>query len=173
MSRDLFTKRTKLNRLMLIGCSKTKNNVHYDARTGGTVVPQQLYAGQLFTKRVEYAEANGLRWYVLSAKYGCWAPTIALKPYDQTFTDMNSAEIAAWHVGVAMRLVEELWEPFHVKESEKPLKPSEFTVEIHAGADYCHPLAEILSTIGINVELPLKGLGIGEQLAWYTGRAVA
>lgn len=159
-----------LNRLMLIGCSKTKHNVQYDARTGGTVRPQQLYAGQLFTKRVRYAEQNGLRWWVLSAKYGCWAPTIALKPYDQTLLDMSPAEIAAWHTGVAMRLVEELWEPFNVKVSDNPFLPSEFTVEIHAGTDYCHPLAEILTAVGINVETPLQGLGIGEQLAWYTER---
>ena len=164
---SLFEKPVKLNRLMLIGCTKGKQDRQYDNMTGGRVVPEQLYQSPLFSKRLDYAEAKGLRWYVLSAKYGCWAPSIALKPYDQTFGDMTPADIAAWHVGVAMRLVEEVWEPFHEKESADPFKPSEFTVEIHAGADYCHPLTEILQAVGIKVELPLKGLGIGEQLAWY------
>ena len=155
------------HRLMLIGCSKTKNVCEYDSRVGGRVVPEQLYGSQLFTKRVEYAKAKGLRWAVLSAKYRVWYPHIGLKPYDQTFADMEPAVIAAWHVGVAQRLMEEMWEPFHAKEHDGPIKPSELTIEIHAGADYCHPLTEILTSVGINVELPLKGLGIGEQLAWY------
>jgi hypothetical protein len=156
-----------MNRLMLIGCSKTKKACDYNSLTGGRVVPEQLYGSQLFSKRVEYAKAKDLRWYVLSAKYGVWRPTIGMKPYDQTFADMTPADIAAWHSSCALWLLEELWEPFHQKESEEPLKPSELTIEIHAGADYCHPLADILQAVGIVVELPLAGLGIGEQLAWY------
>jgi len=158
---------TELNRLMLIGCSKTKKACDYDVRTGGRVVPEQLYGSQLFTKRVEYAKARGLRWAVLSAKYGVWFPRIEMKPYDQTFADLEAAEIAAWHVGCAQRLMEEMWEPFHAKTHDGPIKPQELTIEIHAGADYCHPLTEILRSVGIAVELPLAGLGIGEQLAWY------
>jgi hypothetical protein len=88
-----------------------------------------------------------------------------------TFADMNHADIAAWHIGCASRLIEELWEPFNENQADEPLKPGEFTIEIHAGADYCHPLSEILQSVGIKVELPLKGLGIGEQLAWYSQRA--
>jgi hypothetical protein len=157
----------EINRLMLIGCSKTKKSCEYDSRVGGRVIPEQLYGSQLFSKRVDYAKAKGLRWAVLSAKYGVWFPRIELKPYDQTFADMEAAEIAAWHVGCAQRLMEEMWEPFHAHLHDGPIKPSELTVEIHAGADYCHPLTEILRAVGIAVELPLAGLGIGEQLAWY------
>jgi hypothetical protein len=152
---------------MLIGCSKTKNAVDFDPRTGGRVIPEQLYGSQLFTKRVDYAKARGMRWAVLSARYGVWFPHIGLKAYDQTFADMEAADIAAWHVGVAQRLMEELWESYNLGTSVTPIKPSELTVEIHAGADYCHPLTEILKAVGIVVELPLAGLGIGEQLAWY------
>ena len=161
-----------MNRLMLIGCTKGKQDNGYNTRTGGRVVPEQLYKSPLFSKRLDYAEERGLRWAVLSAKYGVWFPNIALKPYDKTFVEMDAAEIAAWHVGVAMRIVEELWEPFHQNESCSPLKPCDLTIEIHAGVDYCHPLTEILEAIGVKVELPLKGLGIGEQLAWY-GKQVA
>jgi hypothetical protein len=156
-----------MTRLVLIGCSKTKKAVDFDPRTGGRVIPEQLYGSQLFTKRVDYAKAKGMRWAVLSARYGVWFPHIGLKAYDQTFADMEAAEIAAWHVGVAQRLMEELWESYNLGRAVSSLKPSELTVEIHAGADYCHPLAEILKSVGIVVELPLAGLGIGEQLAWY------
>jgi hypothetical protein len=156
-----------MTRLMLIGCSKTKKAVDFDPRTGGRVIPEQLYGSQLFTKRVDYAKARGMRWAVLSARYGVWFPHIGLKAYDQTFADMEAADIAAWHVGVAQRLMEELWESYNLGRSVSSIKPSELTVEIHAGADYCHPLAEILKAVGIAVELPLAGLGIGEQLSWY------
>jgi hypothetical protein len=152
---------------MLIGCSKTKKAVDFDPRTGGRVIPEQLYGSQLFTKRVDYAKARGMRWAVLSARYGVWFPHIGLKAYDRTFADMEAADIAAWHVGVAQRLMEELWESYNLGRSVNSIKPSELTVEIHAGSDYCHPLAEILKAVGIVVELPLAGLGIGEQLAWY------
>lgn len=152
---------------MLIGCSKTKKAVDFDPRTGGRVIPEQLYGSQLFSKRVDYAKARGMRWAVLSARYGVWFPHIGLKAYDQTFPDMIPADIAAWHVGVAQRLMEELWEQYNLGQSVNPIKPSELTIEIHAGADYCHPLTEILKAVGIGVELPLAGLGIGEQLAWY------
>jgi len=170
---SLFDKPVAMNRLMLIGCTKNKHDVGYDPATGGRVVPEQLYKSALFSKRLDYAEERGLRWAVLSAKYGVWFPNIALKPYDKTFAEMHAAEIAAWHVGVAMRLIEELWEPFNLKESNDSLKPCELTIEIHAGSDYCHPLTEILTAIGIKVELPLKGLGIGEQLAWYGKQVIA
>jgi len=163
----LFDKPVSLNRLMLIDCTKNKHDIGYDVKTGGRVVPQQLYNSPLFSKRLDYAEAKGYRWAVLSARYGVWFPRIEMKPYDQTFAEMEAAEIAAWHIGCAQRLMEELWEPFHAKKHDGPIKPSELTIEIHAGADYCHPLTEILTAVGIKVELPLKGLGIGEQLAWY------
>jgi len=170
---SLFDKPVAMNRLMLIGCTKNKHDVGYNPATGGRVVPEQLYKSALFSKRLDYAEERGLRWAVLSAKYGVWFPNIALKPYDKTFAEMHAAEIAAWHVGVAMRLIEELWEPFNLKESNDSLKPCELTIEIHAGSDYCHPLTEILEAIGVKVELPLKGLGIGEQLAWYGKQVIA
>ena len=169
----LFDKPFALNRLMLIGCTKGKQDRPYNNLTGGRVVPEQLYQSPLFSKRLDYAEAKGLRWAVLSAKYGVWFPQIELKPYDMTFAEMTPADVAAWHVGVAQRLILELWEPFNLKESDDFLKPSELTIEIHAGADYCHPLTEILTAVGIKVELPLKGLGIGEQLAWYGKQVTA
>ena len=170
---SLFSKPQDLRRLMLIGCTKNKHDVGYNPAPGGRVVPEQLYKSPLFSKRLDYAEDRGIRWAVLSAKYGVWFPRIEMKPYDQTFAEMEPADIAAWHIGVAQRLIEELWESYNLGQSVRPVKPSELTIEIHAGADYCHPLTEILTAVGIKVELPLKGLGIGEQLAWYGKQVTA
>lgn len=96
-----------------------------------------------------------------------------LKPYDMTLDEMNPAELVAWHVGVAKQIVENLWEPYNQKQADGPIHPRNLTIEIHAGADYCNPLAAILRAVGITVELPCEGLGIGEQLAVYTQKAVA
>lgn len=155
-------------RLMLIGCSKTKKPVPKNPTRADCVLPAEFYGSQLFEKRVKYADATGLRWMVLSARYGIWRQTTLLKPYDMSFDELSPADRAAWHIGVANMLVEELWEPFNQNQATGPLLPKQMTIEIHAGADYCHPLAEILRSIGIQVELPCEGMGIGEQLAFYT-----
>jgi hypothetical protein len=157
-----------MHHIILIGCSKKKST----SDSTKAVTPEQLYTSQLFQKRVEYAAFHKRTWYALSAKYGVWRPQVLLKPYDLTFSDMEPADRVAWHSGVCHHLVEELWEPFHQKQADGPIKPSELLVEIHAGADYCHPLAELLQALGIQVSLPMHGLQIGEQLAWY-GKQVA
>jgi hypothetical protein len=46
--------------------------------------------------------------------------------------------------------------------------PSDLTVELHAGADYCEPLAKMLELVGITVKLPVRGLSIGKQLQFYS-----
>jgi hypothetical protein len=153
---------------MLIGCSKTKKPIPAGITRTNWVTPEQLYGSQLFSKRVKNATDRGIPWAALSAKYGVWFPTTVLKPYDMAFTDMNAAETAAWHIGVAMRLVEQLWESFNNLQADDAIKPQQFTVEIHAGSDYCNPLADILRAVGVNVELPCEGLGIGEQLSLYS-----
>lgn len=156
------------HRLVLIGCSKIKNRIPAGITRTNWVTPQQLYGSPLFSKRVNSAVNRGLPWAVLSAKYGVWNPTTVLKPYDMTFDEMTPADRVAWHVGVANRIVEHLWEPYHQGQADGPILPRELTIEIHAGSDYCNPLATILRSVGINVELPCEGLGIGEQLAFYT-----
>jgi hypothetical protein len=156
------------HRLMLIGCSKTKKPIPAGITRMNWVTPEQLYGSQLFAKRVKNATERGIPWAALSARYGVWHPATMLKPYDMTFSHMNAAEKAAWHVGVAMRLVEHLWEPFNQEKTDDAIKPKQLTIEIHAGSEYCDPLADILRAVGINVELPCEGLGIGEQLSLYS-----
>lgn len=152
---------------MLIGCSKTKQPYKSDPKRGGRLTPTELYAGQLFRKRVEYAESRGIPWAVLSARYGLWRPNTEMKPYDQCFKSLSPADKAAWHVGVAGRVIEELWEPFNTNTGSV-LSPKDLIVEIHAGKDYASPLGEILQLLGVIVVCPCEGLGIGEQLAIYT-----
>jgi len=163
---------TVKHHLILIGCVKTKNKDLFgeDSKPNQAArcTPAELYASQLFKFRRLHAEERGLPWAVLSAKYGIWWPATLNRPYDQTFADMNEAERLAWHSSVCHLLVEQLWEPFNLKQADGPIKASDLTIEFHAGADYCHPVAEMLQALGINVLLPMAGLQIGEQLAWYS-----
>lgn len=154
-------------RLILIGCSKSKHAVTYDRRRGGRVLPTELYAGQLFPRRVAYAERIGAPWAVLSAEYGLWRPDVEMRPYETTFADLSPADRAVWHICVSHAVAHYLWEPWEEDERNPVLRPRDLTVEIHAGRDYAHPLAENLRAVGIRVELPCEGLGIGKQLAWY------
>lgn len=157
--------------MVLIGCVKTKNKDLFgeegQPNPSARCTPGELYASQLFKARRQYAEDRGFPWVVLSAKYGLWWPTHLLKPYDMTFSDLDHAEVLAWHSCVCHHLVEELWEPFNLKLADGPIAPHELTLEFHAGAEYCHPLADMLQLLGMNVLLPMAGLQIGEQLSWY------
>lgn len=154
-------------RLMLIGCSKTKLPYVPDRRRGGRLTPEEMYGGQLFLKRVKYAKDRNLPWMVLSAEYGLWRPGSERKPYEATMGEKSPAEFAIWHASVAYCILHELWEQRETGEADGPLRPNQLTVEIHAGRSYSLPLAEILRSVGVVVELPCEGLGIGKQLAFY------
>lgn len=160
-------------RLVLIGCSKTKKVSKPQRHRVTRFTPTELYGGDLFRKRVDYAERRQLDWAVLSAQHGVWHPHISLPWYDYTMAQMNPSERAQWHVGVANTLIGELWEPWDNGKMNRPLRPSELTIEIHAGKDYSQPLAAILQSLGVKVETPCQGLGIGQQLALYTSGSLS
>ncbi|TXH45879.1 MAG: hypothetical protein E6Q97_30730 [Desulfurellales bacterium] len=95
--------------IVLIGCSKKKHPYVYDPRRGGRVCPEELYAGPLFVKRVEYARRQCCPWFVLSAQFGLWGETEEKNPtfdgvlcrndgkvYDLRITDLEPADRAAW-----------------------------------------------------------------------------
>ena len=132
-------------RLCLIGCSKTKTR-----NASGT--PGELYAGDLFRKRVDYARRNQLPWFVLSAKYGLLLPDQSLPNYDTAPADFTKEQRSTWAGNVAFKLAQ---------------FGDYTTVEIHAGNLYADPLSSLLRAAGLVVERPCQGLGIGQQLKCY------
>jgi hypothetical protein len=56
-----------------------------------------------------------------------------------------------------------------IDRAKNPLMRSVSEFELDELADILRRGAN--PSVGIKVELPLKGLGIGEQLAWYSQRA--
>lgn len=146
-------------RFALIGCSKKKNtnNPFHEM-----VPARDLYCSDLFKKRVEHIESRGLPWFILSAKSGCISPGTPLRKYDHTILDKEPIDRAAWHIGAASQLIDSLYYDFGIRD------PAECVIEIHAGKDYCEPLRKILQIAGFEVERPVEGMGIGQQLAYYT-----
>ena len=52
-------------------------------------------------------------------------------------------------------------------------EPQRDRIVFLAGKHYRHHLAERLLVLGYDVEVPMEGLGIGEQLAWMDRAAAA
>jgi len=145
-------------RIGLVGCSKLKAT----SRSNDKYMPaRELYVGDLFCKRAECMDARGIPWYVISAKGGLIKPTTKIAIYDKTIADLTEIEKAEWHVGIANQLLTELYYEFNSP------KLSSVAIELHAGKQYCEPLATILGLLGIKTIKPVEGIGIGRQLAHY------
>ena len=139
-----------MSRIILIGCGKTKLTT--------TARAKDLYCGQLFKARRAYAESTGLRWYILSGLHGVLSPECFVHPYDYELTEFASH---SWGARVVRRLLDNTWS-------------DERNFEIHAGATYANAIAQQSAppyNKDVAVILPLKGLGIGQQLAWYKHHA--
>jgi hypothetical protein len=133
--------------VILIGCVQTKNAVASAA--------SDLFVGPLFEGRRRYAAARGLRWYILSAKFGLLAPGDVIGPYDMDLATQSPGYRKAWGQFVAAQL----------DEREHALRRR--MIEVHAGAAYVDPLRAPLADRGAVLTLPVAHLRLGEQLAWY------
>ena len=115
-----------------------------------------LYASTWFKKARRYVEAQAACWYILSAKHGLVDPGEVLTPYEVTLNRMPASERCRW----AARVLEALSEI---------ARPGDAVVML-AGRRYREHLTPVLEARGITVEVPMEGLGIGQQLAWLKAR---
>jgi hypothetical protein len=113
-----------------------------------------LYSSPLFKKAAAYAQTFD-RWYILSAKYGLVRPDAKIRPYDRTLTSMSKADRLAWGRKVMRQM------------AAAGITGARFVAL--AGARYVEPLVRA----GLAVQTPMKGLRIGNQLAWLTAKAPA
>jgi hypothetical protein len=135
-------------RVGLVGCVKTK--LDRPARAA------DLYISPLFLGRREVVERSCDRWFILSALHGLVAPEELVAPYDQTLSAASRREQRRWSAHVVAALRDELGQLRGI------------TFEVHAGSAYTdHGLVDGIEALGAEVEQPVRGLGLGEQLAWY------
>lgn len=132
---------SKILKIGLISCGKNKLPYSAPAR--------ELYTGDLFKKASAYAEQHYDRWYILSAKYGVLHPDTVIEPYDKTLNKMGKGDREIW-VNSVIRTLQTM---------DIGLTHEYY---IHAGKRY-QEICKYLPKCNV----PLKSLGIGEQLAWY------
>jgi cytoplasmic iron level regulating protein YaaA (DUF328/UPF0246 family) len=128
----------------LVSCVSEKNNQALPAR--------ELYCSDWFIKASRYAMQISDEWYILSAKHGLLSPNKVIDPYNQTLKSMSSKSRRAW----AKKVYGEL---------QKILNPGDQVVFL-AGETYREHLSDMARKMGCNVNIPMEGLRIGEQLKW-------
>jgi hypothetical protein len=117
----------------------------------GSCRAKDLYQSEWFRKARRWAEQNGSRWYILSALHGLLYPENSIPPYEKTLNEMPVEERKQWGKLVSNQL--------------RNIPPGR--IVILAGEKY----REYLKTDRHIVDVPLKGLGIGQQLAWFNARS--
>lgn len=133
--------------ILLITCVKEK--------LPNPAAAQDLYVSALFRKERAYAERSGLPWFILSAEHGLVAPTEWLAPYERYLSDTPTSFREAWGAWVVERL-ELLAGPLRGK-----------VVEVHAGSAYVDAIRRPLAFKRAILVEPLRGLAMGQRLAWY------
>ncbi len=113
---------------------------------------EKLYISDWFQKASEYAKRKAEEWYILSDEHGVLSPEEEIAPYNKTLKEMKKDEKIKWAERVKHQL-------------EKIVRPGN-TIIILAGNEYRKLLLDFLNEKGCKVEIPMKGLRIGEQRQW-------
>jgi len=143
---ELEAQRQRPRKIGLVACSRTKADHAAPAR--------DLYQGALFRASAAYAEEVCDEWYILSAKHGLVSPDTILEPYDESLYDLSAAERREWGVDILVALGH--------AGCLSPRYPISWLVL--AGKRYRECFVPGL--MGEIVEIPLAGMGIGQQIAW-------
>ena len=132
---------------------------------------KELYTGQLFQASRRWAEESTDAYFIASAKHLVIEPDTVIEPYDQKMTDL-SVEDQRWRA----RQIESQFHRFWVDYCEFAKGPNGFTVATHkprvvllASQAYLRGFYD-RALNGVNLyefEDPLRGLGIGQRLAWF------
>jgi len=130
--------------IALVACVSKKNDYARPAR--------DLYISDWFLKASAYADLNSDQWFILSAKYGLIDPNVVIEPYDETLNRMPVKARRSWSKEVLADLIPQLNNGDHIV--------------FLAGMKYREFLVAPLQSRGFQVEIPMEGLRIGEQLRW-------
>lgn len=141
----------------LVACTKTK--------AAGPCAAKDLYTSPWFRKARRYVEARPGCWFILSAEHGLLDPETVIAPYETTLKRMDRSQRVAWAQRVHRQLLARRLLPGFLAK-----------IVILAGRDYREHLEHWLTLGGRDprgVEVPLRSLGLGRQLAWLTENAPA
>lgn len=130
----------------LVSCVSVKGAEPTEARS--------LYVSDWFKKARSLVERSGAAWFILSAEHGLVHPMTVIAPYERTLNTMSVHERRAWASRVIERMNLEL--------------PRAERIVVLAGRRYREFLMEHLRSVCSDIQVPLEGLGIGEQLGWLS-----
>lgn len=130
-----------MSKYIFIACSKKKSQKPCKAK--------DMYLGDLFKKSYQYGKSLGGEIYILSAKYGLLNPEDYIDPYNITLNNMTDRERKRWAYKV-------------IKQCEKQGIYFNDKIIFLCGSNY----RKYLQIKYRNSICPLKGMGIGEQLAF-------
>ena len=131
-------------------------------KQGRPLPAKDLYASDWFRKARSYVVSTACPWFILSAEHGLLHPDTVTAPYEKTLNRMAIRERQAWAGAVKAQMDREL---IGCKK-----------IVVFAGARYREFLMDYLLRSFEQVSVPLEGLPIGMQLAWFaarTGRGAA
>ncbi len=131
-------------RWYLVSCVSQKRSRPLPAR--------DLYCSDWFVKARAYVEAQSCPWFILSAKHGLVQPDQVIAPYNETLNEMPNSERRAW----AARVADDLRHVLHPGDE----------VNLLAGQTYREHLAPMIRDMGCPTNVPMEGLGIGQQKGW-------
>ena len=134
--------------VFMVSCVSEKRRFRSEARA--------LYRSKWFRKARIYVESTGRPWFILSAKYGLVSPSDEIDPYSISLCDQPIAYRRAWAKRVRRQL------------AEKQVRADKIT--IFAGSFYREFLEDYLSNFARTVEVPMKGLFIGDQYVWLDNK---
>jgi hypothetical protein len=126
----------------LISCSKSKSGHRDTARN--------MYVSPLYRKSALLAEKWGLKFSILSAKYGLLHPDQVIEPYDLTLKGASKQAKREW----AERVDAQIRSTINQK------------LVILAGDDYFAPLTEAGKEHPLEYLAPMRGLSLGNRLAF-------
>jgi len=115
---------------------------------------RDLYTSDWFVKARTYVESTRCPWFILSAEHGLVQPERILAPYERTLNTMHKSDRKAWAARVKVQMDESL--------------PAADRIVVFAGMRYREFLMDYLRQHAQTVEVPMEGLGIGEQLHYLT-----
>jgi hypothetical protein len=118
-------------------------------------VARELYVSTWFQKARALAEKTFADWYILSAEHGLLAPGTVVAPYNRTLNQMCIADRRGW----AARVVGEIYSQI----------PAARHLVILAGERYREFIEDPLRE-RYQVDVPMRGMRIGEQLHWLSER---
>jgi len=134
-----------MKKYVLVQCCKTKRKEPRKFKAC------DLYISDLFNKSMAYAKSlSPDKIFILSAKYGLLEEEDVIEDYNETLNTKSAPEIKEWSVKVLTSL-----------SQKTDLQTDKFI--FLAGEKYRKYLIENIR----NVCIPLKGLRIGKQLAFY------